>query len=73
MINEVLDQLTYLKLKSAYSYLRELHVDDKISKNELLALSKIRSLTPHFIDKYNIPLFFKGFFVNKFSISCSVK
>ena len=32
-----------------------------------------RSLTPHFIDKYNIPLFFKGFFVNKFSISCSVK
>ena len=41
MINEVLDQLTYLKLKSAYSYLRELHVDDKISKNELLALSKI--------------------------------
>jgi len=26
MINEVLDQLTYLKLKSAYTYLKELHI-----------------------------------------------
>ena len=28
MINEVLEQLTYLKLKSAYTYLKELHIND---------------------------------------------
>ena len=26
MINEVLDKLEYLKLKSAYTYLKELHI-----------------------------------------------
>ena len=41
MINEVLDQLTYLKLKSAYVYLKDLHINDNISKNELMALSRI--------------------------------
>ncbi len=41
MINEVLDQLTYLKLKSAYHYLKELHIDDKISNIELKGIYKV--------------------------------
>lgn len=35
MINEVLDQLTYLKLKSAHAYLKELHINDSISSSEI--------------------------------------
>ena len=34
MINEILDQLTYLKLKSAYTFLKELHINDAINNNE---------------------------------------
>ena len=41
MINEVLDQLVYLKLKSAYTYLKELHINDEISSSELKGLHKI--------------------------------
>lgn len=41
MINEVLDQLTYLKLKSAYSYLKELHINDGISQPELKGIYKV--------------------------------
>ena len=41
MINEVFEQLSYLKLKSAYSYLRELHINGNISENELTALNNI--------------------------------
>ena len=41
MINEVLDQLMYLKLKSAYTYLKELHINDGISQNELKGLYKV--------------------------------
>lgn len=41
MINDVLDQLTYLKLKSAYSYLKELHINDQISPSELKGLYKV--------------------------------
>lgn len=41
MINEVLDQLTYLKLKSAYTHLKKLHIDDNISSNELKGLNKV--------------------------------
>jgi len=41
MINEVLDQLVYLKLKSAYSYLKELHINDSISQSELKGLNKV--------------------------------
>jgi len=41
MINEVLDQLTYLKLKSAYSYLKELHINDGISQAELKGIYKV--------------------------------
>ena len=41
MINEVLDQLTYLKLKSAYAYLKELHINDQISPSELKGLNKV--------------------------------
>lgn len=41
MINEVLDQLVYLKLKSAYAYLKELHINDSISQSELKGLSKV--------------------------------
>lgn len=41
MINEVLDQLVYLKLKSAHSYLKELHINDSISQNELKGLNKV--------------------------------
>lgn len=41
MINDVLDQLTYLKLKSAYSYLKELHINDQITQSELKGLYKV--------------------------------
>ena len=41
MINEVLEQLTYLKLKSAYTYLKELHINDEISSAELKGIYKI--------------------------------
>lgn len=41
MINEVLEQLTYLKLKSAYTYLKELHINDVISSAELKGIYKI--------------------------------
>ncbi|MDI6453798.1 IS21-like element helper ATPase IstB [Peloplasma aerotolerans] len=41
MINDVLEQLTYLKLKSAYSYLKELHINDQISPSELKGLYKV--------------------------------
>ena len=40
MINEVLDQLMYLRLKSAYTFLKELHINDGISQNELKGLYK---------------------------------
>lgn len=43
MINEVLEQLVYLKLKSAQSYLKELHINDNISNSELKGLSKVLS------------------------------
>lgn len=43
MINEVLDQLTYLKLKSVYTYLKELHINDGISTSELKGLYKVLS------------------------------
>lgn len=41
MINEVLDKLIYLKLKSAHSYLKELHINDSISQSELKGLNKV--------------------------------
>lgn len=41
MINDVLEQLTYLKLKSAYSYLKELHINDQITSSELKGLYKV--------------------------------
>ena len=41
MINEILDQLTYLKLKSAYTYLKELHINDAISITELKGIHKV--------------------------------
>ncbi|PKK97462.1 MAG: transposase [Tenericutes bacterium HGW-Tenericutes-3] len=41
MINEVLEQLTYLKLKSAYIYLKELHINDQITASELKGLYKV--------------------------------
>lgn len=41
MINEVLDQLMYLKLKSAYGFLKELHINDGISSNELKGIYKV--------------------------------
>jgi DNA replication protein DnaC len=41
MINEVLDQLVYLKLKSAHLYLKELHINDAISQSELKGLNKV--------------------------------
>ncbi|MFZ7120706.1 MAG: IS21-like element helper ATPase IstB [Eubacteriaceae bacterium] len=41
MINEVLDQLVYLKLKSAHTYLKELHINDNISQSELKGLNKV--------------------------------
>lgn len=41
MINDVLDQLTYLKLKSAYTYLKELHMNDGISASELKGVFKV--------------------------------
>jgi DNA replication protein DnaC len=41
IINEVLEQLQYLKLKSAYTYLKDLHINDQISTTELKGISKI--------------------------------
>ncbi|MFA7202872.1 MAG: IS21-like element helper ATPase IstB [Acholeplasmatales bacterium] len=41
MINDVLDQLVYLKLKSAYTYLKELHINDQITNNDLKGIYKI--------------------------------
>ena len=41
MINEVLEQLIYLKLKSAHTYLKELHINDEITNSELNGLKKI--------------------------------
>ena len=46
MINEVLDQLTYLKLKSAYAYLKELHINDEITNSELKGIYKILKGSP---------------------------
>ena len=43
MINDVLEQLAYLKLKSAYIYLKELHINDQISALELKGLYKVLS------------------------------
>lgn len=41
MINEVLDQLVYLKLKSAQAHLKELHINDSISQIEIKGLYKV--------------------------------
>ncbi len=41
MINQVLDQLSYLKLKSASTYLLELYKNDGISKEEIAGLHKV--------------------------------
>jgi DNA replication protein DnaC len=41
MINDVLEQLTYLKLKSAYTHLKDLHINDSITNNELKGIYKI--------------------------------
>jgi len=41
MINEVLDKLAYLKLKSAYTFLKELHINDNITQSELKGLDKV--------------------------------
>jgi DNA replication protein DnaC len=41
MINEVLDKLAYLKLKSAYTYLKDLHINDNITQAELKGLDKV--------------------------------
>ena len=41
MINDVLEQLTYLKLKSAHTYLKELHISDEITATELKGIYKI--------------------------------
>jgi DNA replication protein DnaC len=41
MIDDVLDQLSYLKLKSAYAYLKELHINDSITSAELKGIHKV--------------------------------
>lgn len=41
MINDVLEQLIYLKLKSAYIYLKELHINDEITSAELKGIYKV--------------------------------
>ena len=41
MINEVLEQLEYLKLKSSYSYLYELHRDKETDENDLKLVYEI--------------------------------
>ena len=43
MINDVLEQLAYLKLKSANIYLKELHINDQLSALELKGLYKVLS------------------------------
>ena len=41
MINDVLKQLEYLKLKSAYSYLNSLYIENKIEESELTGIHRI--------------------------------
>lgn len=41
MINEVLNQLDYLKLKSAYAYLDELYKNNELSETELKGIHKV--------------------------------
>lgn len=41
MINNVLDKLEYLKLRSAYVYLKELHINDNITSEELKGINKV--------------------------------
>ena len=41
MVNEVLGQLEYLKLKSAYSYLDELYKANEIDEKDLVGLHKV--------------------------------
>lgn len=41
MINEVLDQLVYLRLKSAYTHLKQLHINDEITPSELKGIYKV--------------------------------
>lgn len=40
-INDVLDKLVYLKLKSAHAYLKELHINNAITSTELKGLDKV--------------------------------
>jgi len=41
MINEVLNQLMYLKLKSSYTFLKQLHINDGINQSELKGMYKV--------------------------------
>ena len=41
MTNDVLEQLNYLKLKSAYSYLNSLVMNNEIAEEELHVMHKI--------------------------------
>lgn len=41
MINQVLEQLTYLKLKTAYAHLKELDINDQISNADLKGIYEI--------------------------------
>lgn len=41
MINDVLEQLNYLKLKSAYTYLNSLVMNNEITEEELQGIHKI--------------------------------
>ena len=41
MTNDVLEQLNYLKLKSAYSYLNSLVMNNEIAEKELHVMHKI--------------------------------
>jgi hypothetical protein len=41
MINDVLKQLEYLKLKSAYSYLNSQYIENRIEESELMGIYKI--------------------------------
>lgn len=58
MISEVLDQLVYLKLKSAHSYLKELHINDSISQSELKGLNKVLSKEVEAKEENNKPELF---------------
>ena len=54
MINEVLEQLDYLKLKSSYTYLSELHRNEGVDEKDLKIAYEILNKEVQAKDENNI-------------------